>query len=49
MATSLCFGLMGATGLILILVPVFYDIYQSIVGKTGGSAIEDAPDPTPQV
>jgi hydrophobic/amphiphilic exporter-1 (mainly G- bacteria), HAE1 family len=49
MATSLCFGLMGATGLILILVPVFYDIYQSIVGKTGGSAIEEAPDPTPQV
>ncbi|MEC9092660.1 MAG: efflux RND transporter permease subunit, partial [Planctomycetota bacterium] len=32
MAASLCFGLLAATSLILILVPVFYDIYQSILG-----------------
>lgn len=33
MANSLCFGLLVATSLILILVPVFYDIYRSVVGQ----------------
>lgn len=32
MAASLCFGLLVATSLILILVPVFYDVYRSFVG-----------------
>ena len=32
MAVSLCFGLLVATSLILILVPVFYDVYLSLVG-----------------
>ncbi len=33
MATSLCFGLMSATFLVLFLVPTFYMIYQKVIGK----------------
>ncbi|MEE2640006.1 MAG: efflux RND transporter permease subunit [Planctomycetota bacterium] len=43
MAASLCFGLLVATSLILILVPVFYDVYRSIVGENAEEPDFDVP------
>ncbi|MCG8583871.1 MAG: efflux RND transporter permease subunit [Pirellulales bacterium] len=44
MAAALCFGLISATGLILILVPTFYYIYASTVGTDADvSVLEEAP------
>ena len=37
MATSLCFGLIAATGLVLVLIPTFYYIY-GVVCLRGGRA-----------
>ncbi|QDT06351.1 Multidrug resistance protein MexB [Rubripirellula lacrimiformis] len=41
MAASLAFGLMVATGLVLILVPVFYLIYLNIIEFLGFSLVEE--------
>ena len=41
MAASLAFGLMLATGLVLILIPVFYQIYLMVLGAVGLSIIEE--------
>lgn len=48
MATSLCFGLLVATSLILILVPVFYDIYVGILKMMGSSSEEEEIDMQPK-
>jgi multidrug efflux pump subunit AcrB len=45
MATSVCFGLLFATALVLLLIPTFYVIYLRLTGQTGPapeSAIEGA-------
>ena len=48
MATSLCFGLLVATSLILILVPVFYDIYAGILTALGNKNEEEEIDMQPK-
>lgn len=49
MATSLCFGLLFATFLVLILVPVFYDVYAMIVGQPHSlDEFDDSTSGTPQ-
>lgn len=47
MAASLAFGLMLATGLVLVLIPVFYKIYLRGIELTGQSLIEDNHDSEP--
>ena len=42
MAASLAFGLMVATALVLLLVPVFYLIYLKVVAMLGMSIVEQA-------
>ena len=48
MATSLCFGLLVATSLILILVPVFYDIYVGILTALGNKNDQEEIDMQPK-
>jgi len=43
MANSLCFGLVFSTTLVLVLVPAFYLIYGTIMGRGGGVDGEDGP------
>lgn len=47
MAASLAFGLMLATGLVLLLIPVFYKIYLNAIALTGQSLIETDEEPVP--
>ena len=44
MATSLCFGLLTATGLVLVLVPAFYHIYGSMFLGRYREAIDAEPE-----
>ncbi len=50
MATSLCFGLMLATVLVLVLIPTFYLIYYKITGRAiPKEDAEDVEQPQPQL